>query len=781
MLLPLQAAPQAKIEMPDFTKGDAIPEGANHTWNLGATGARGWMFTDRLVTSDARQVKVTDVMEGSPAEGKLEVGDVILGVGGKAFSYDPRTEIGKALTAAEASDGKLIFSCWREGQTSDVTLDLPVLGTYSATAPYDCPKSALILKQGCEALAESIQAEGYKQNPIARSLNALGLLASGEEKYLPLIKREAQWAADFKVSSMATWYYGYITIFLGEYIIATGDDSVLPGLRRIAMEAAVGQSAVGSWGHGFAGPDGRLLGYGMMNSPGVPLTIGLVLAREAGVKDPEVAEAIERSVTLLRFYIGKGALPYGDHKPWTETHEDNGKCGMAAVLFNLLGEDEGAEFFSRMSLASHGPERDCGHTGNYFNLTWAMPAVAKSGPQATGAWMKEFGNWYFDLARKFDGMFVHLGPAQARNDSYASWDATGLYMLAYALPLKKIYLTGKKPPTTSQLSAEEAQQLILDGRGWNNKQRNEGYDSLDSDSLLERLGSWSPTVRERAASALARRGGVPTETLVELLNSSSLYARLGACEALKALRGKAASAVPALREAFKADDLWLRVKAAEALAVIGPAAMVALPEMLERIAEGPSKSDPRGMEQRFLCFAVFGTMLRNSLDGVNPQQLEKAILSGLKNQDGRARGSVGSLFRQFSYEQIEPLLPAIYDAIVKPAPSGIMFAHEVRMNGLQVLSKNRIKEGMRLIPIYAQNQKPHGSEKRVAQIVAMLKPYGTHAKSVIPDLEAVAVHFDGGEPNFPKRLSADKAKDVRAGIEEIKATTETPKLKQLKR
>jgi hypothetical protein len=125
----------------------------------------------------------------------------------------------------------------------------------------------------------------------------------------------------------------------------------------------------------------------MMNSPGVPLTISLVLARAAGVNDPELARAIELSARLLRFYIGKGAVPYGDHHPWIETHEDNGKCGMAAVLFNLLGEAKGAEFFSRMSIASHGPERDTGHTGNFFNILWSIPGVAQSGPHATGAWM----------------------------------------------------------------------------------------------------------------------------------------------------------------------------------------------------------------------------------------------------------------------------------------------------------------------------------------------------------------------------------------------------------
>jgi hypothetical protein len=33
------------------------------------------------------------------------VDDVILGVGGKRFSYDPRTEFGKALTVAESEAG----------------------------------------------------------------------------------------------------------------------------------------------------------------------------------------------------------------------------------------------------------------------------------------------------------------------------------------------------------------------------------------------------------------------------------------------------------------------------------------------------------------------------------------------------------------------------------------------------------------------------------------------------------------------------------------------------
>ena len=154
-------------EVPDFTQGAKIPEDAKHDWNLGATGLRGWMYCDKMVTSDARQIAITKVAKGSPAYGILEVGDVILGVGGKAFSYDPRTEMGKALTAAEseAGNGELTLSRWRAGRSEEVVVKIPVLGTYSPTAPYDCPKSKRILEQGFQTdprtrLQRACQADG---------------------------------------------------------------------------------------------------------------------------------------------------------------------------------------------------------------------------------------------------------------------------------------------------------------------------------------------------------------------------------------------------------------------------------------------------------------------------------------------------------------------------------------------------------------------------------------------------------------------------------------------
>ena len=666
----------------------------------------------------------------------------------------------------------------------EVVVKLPVLGSYSDTAPYDCPKSKLILEQGCKNLATRMAqpSSTSELDPIPRSLNALALLASGDPSYLPLIKKESEWAANYSTKGMATWYYGYVMMFLAEYKIETGDDSVMPGLTRLALEAAHGQSAVGSWGHAFARPDGRLGGYGMMNSPGLPLTISLVMAREAGVTDPALDLAIERSAKLLRFYIGKGAIPYGDHHPWIENHEDNGKCGMAAVLFNLLGESKGAEFFSRMSLASHGAERDTGHTGNFFNMLWAMPGVAQSGSNATAAWMGEFGSWYFDLARGVDGKFLHQGPPEAEEDSYAGWDCTGGYLLAYAMPLKKLYLTGKKARSVPQLDASAAQSLIVDGRGWNNKDRHSFYDALSDEQILERLGSWSPVVRERAAMALGRRQSAPITLLVEMLDSPSLDARYGACQGLIFLRGRGAPAVDALQKTLSHDDIWLRIKAAEALAAIGEPATKAVPQLLELLARVDVKNDPRGMQQRYLSFALFDHdgLLGRSLEGVDRPALYKAVRAGLKNEDGRARGSIGTVYRHLSLAEIKPLLPAIHEAIVQPAPSGEMFADGIRVEGLRLLSQYHIEEGMNALVIYTRDQNPWESQNRTPELMKILLTYGTHAKAVIPELNKIANYFENDEKDFPPHLTRIKGESVRETITAIEASTESPELVRLK-
>jgi hypothetical protein len=393
--------------------------------------------------------------------------------------------------------------------------------------------------------------------------------------------------------------------------------------------------------------------------------------------------------------------------------------------------------------------------------------------------MKEFGSWYYDLARRHDGTFQHQGPPSATPDHTRGWDTTGSFLLAYAMPLKKIYLTGKQPSKVPQLSSKDAESIIVDGRGWTNKNRFETYDKYSDAELLERLGSWSPTVRDRAGIAFARRKGTPPpiDAIVALLDSENLYARYGACQAFVQLKAAAAPAIPALRKTLKHDDLWLRILAAEALANIGAPAKDALPEMLTMITKGESAKDPRGMEQRYLSYFIFGNMLKSiSLNDIDQKLLQQAITAGLQNQDGRARGSISNAYDKLTYEQIKPILPAIHQAIVKPSPSGIMFAGQVRIAGIKLFAKHKIAEGLPLC-IPTMDIQSWGKQDRITGILGAIEIYGAGAKPILPDLKKLEADLSShGEAKNLKEI-IDKVKAV---IQKLEASTETVELRSMK-
>ncbi len=782
--------PREQPPIPDLTRGGTPDK--NHDWTLGPTGARGWIYAWKLETSDARQIYVTKVDKGSPADGSLEPGDVILGIDGRPFTSDARIAFGRAVTRVEAGEtqGRLSLVRWRDGKTQPVEIRMSVLGAYGATAPYACEKSKRIFEQGCHALARQMKASRKRGNPIERSLNALVLLASEDPRYLPLVEEEARWAAGFSIpedEGFHSWWYGYVNLFLAEYVMLTGDRSVLPGMERLTLAIANGQSDVGTWGHRFAQKhNGILQGYGAMNAPGLSLTMSLVLAREAGISDPKLDEAIDKSRRMLSFYIDKGAIPYGDHHPFLETHEDNGKCGAGAVMFDFLGDVDGASFFSRMSTASHGAERDGGHTGNFFNLLWSLPGVSRSGPEATGAWVNEFG-WYLDMARRWDGTFIYQGEpgtsARTSAHKYADWDSTGAYLLGYAASLKTLRLTGRKASVAPQLNAEEARCLIADGRDWSQREKSKPYSLRSTAELLTGLCSWSPVVRERCALAIGdRKQGAPVPQLVTLLESDDIHARLGACAALEALGPAAAPAVDLLRETLAEDDLWLRVQAAETLSAIGADARSAVPDLLElTVKEHPE--DPRRMTQRYLAFLLFHRgrignvrgMLSTSLDGVDRKQLVKAVRAVLNNEDGRARGAVDSVFDHLTFDEIEPLLPVVYRAIVEQAPSGVMFSDRIRLSGLALLAKHRIAEG---IPLCIPLTEPHrwGKKRRIGECLKALRSYGGTARSQLPALHELEQQLKTHEE---AKMLADVIEEVRVIIDEIESSTDAPRLRSI--
>jgi len=144
---------------------------------------RGWIYTKPASYLDAiqgrtttvsRQILVTHVGDKSPADGVIQVDDVIVGVAGKPFSDDARKSIALAIQEAEKKNnkGKLSLLRWRGGKMDNVDIKLNVMGTYSDTAPYNCPKSTLIFEQACQALEK----EPLKED-LWGAINGLALIA----------------------------------------------------------------------------------------------------------------------------------------------------------------------------------------------------------------------------------------------------------------------------------------------------------------------------------------------------------------------------------------------------------------------------------------------------------------------------------------------------------------------------------------------------------------------------------------------------------------------------
>jgi len=319
---------------------------------------------------------------------------VILGVDGGKFTRDARKALAAAINEAEKTEsgGHLPLRIWREGEELDVALTLKTLGACSDTAPYDCPKTKAIIDAACDYMMAKELKPGW-----LGYIDALGMLAAGREDLMPKLKEFAREVCIHgevlsveKHVPMKCWHWSYKTLFLCEYYLATRDEYVLPTITEYATKIAMGQSGVGTWGHTYAAREnsghlhGRLGGYGAINQMGLTLMICLPLAEKCGVTNSEVTDAIKRGETFFSYYVDKGAIPYGDHRPARNWFDDNGKSGSAAIMFDLLKNRVGARFYSGMVVGSAPSGRETGHTGCFWSHLWGG---ASAPPEAGGrAW-----------------------------------------------------------------------------------------------------------------------------------------------------------------------------------------------------------------------------------------------------------------------------------------------------------------------------------------------------------------------------------------------------------
>lgn len=788
---------------PDLTQNNQVDR--KLTYNLGATGLRGWIYTrpanyfesqQGRTTTASRQILVTHVGAKSPADGVIQVNDVILGVGGKAFEDDARKSIALAIQEAEKAEnqGILVLTRWRDGKSEEARLRLRVMGTYSDTAPADCAKSRRIFEEACQVLEKEPLGED-----LWGAVNCLALMATGKRDYLPRVREYARRIAPptLKVelkTGMVTWDWGYRNLFLCEYYLLTGDKEVLPAIREYTVALAKGQSLYGTFGHGISSlaPGGGLHGsippYGPVNAAGLVANLAIVMGKKCGVSDPEVDPAIERASKFFGYFVDKGAIPYGEHLPWAN-HDNNGKNAMAAILFAAQGNRPAeTTFFAKMVTASY-RNREYGHTGQGFSYLWGALGANAGGPDALAAFFRE-SSWHFDLCRRSDGSFAYdggeqYGPGETEDNTYYGKSGyyglspAATYVLTYSLPLRKLCITGREAKPESWLSKKDVAEAVASGRfDLDRKGKSPG-------ELMEALGDWSPVARGWAAEELGRRPGARdlAPKLIAMAEGPDARKRQGAAETLGYL--KTAEALPVLVRLLTHEDRWLRVKAANSLRRMGDTAKPAVPAMLKAVAETAEPLEPMAWEdpiqltQGELAAALFQGLLRTSIKGIDPEILYPAIRAVSRNADGMARATLTRTFSEMlTLEDALALAPEILAAIETPSPADTMFANEIRLAGLRVLSKYRFREGIRVSLKFAQTQSPHGSENRMGEIMKELLRYGAAAKVVLPELRKLVVQCRE-EEDFPDWAKKMKTASVEEAIRALEATTEQPELRSI--
>ncbi|MDX1681929.1 MAG: DUF6288 domain-containing protein [Phycisphaeraceae bacterium] len=436
-------------------------------------------------------IYVISIDPGTPAVGKLLPGDYIYGVNGEKFEApdDPMYhQLAAAINEAESEpgEGKLDLMVRRGKKLIDVTLDLPVLGTYSPTSPYYCKKTRTIIRRAEQWSYQQFRPEA---GPAKNVTGFLGtdlwfLLATGNPEVQGLVRRavyemmEEPLREPDPYEPNHNWNIGYDGVLLGEYYHATGDPNVLahlknrsdwaavtqikePGPEPVPWEVAQADEHAGGWRQRYNpnGADRWKSGYGLMPPAGTACLKGIIFAREAGLDYDQAA--FERGVRHFRFQRAEHA--FVEYLYWNLRRESppmlrpeaeangmlsslNGKLGQAAALFRLLDDHQVVEICSRYNVYAYNNTR-YGHGGMFFNNFWTPIGAHAAGKPAFQHFMQG-QTWWRDLYRRADGAFKQVGRG-----------GIGVaYALHYVAPRKRMRILGA-PKSAFGVRGEEAEYL----------------------------------------------------------------------------------------------------------------------------------------------------------------------------------------------------------------------------------------------------------------------------------------------------------------------------------
>ena len=758
-----------------------IPPDPGNVCHYGPTGFFAKRYSDHLV--------VEVVEEESPSDGKLQKGDVIVAVDGQPIGLDAYKQFTAAIDKAESAPGggKLVLTVERPADSSlrrqtvdgngeihapslraapatagmlaseaterdDVTLNLKQLGSYSESAPVDCAKTDALITQTADYIVEQ---KSYGQ----LNWGLLGLLATGEEKYIKVVRDHlhvAEWAqppADvneiLKAGGYVSWHWGYRNLLMTEYYLLTGDKVVLPAITQLSRTLAAGQDQAGLWGHRMAHPElGRAYGYGIMNQPTLSIFISLILAQKCGVDDPTVRAAIDRTHRHYDNMVGRGALPYGNHGPKEIEFTNNGTSGSLAVALALLDNREGARFYAAMSAAAT-EEILTGHGGPRWNILWSGLGANVAGPEMAAAYDRKI-HWLRTSTRRWNGRYCRIFGWGSDPKS----DATGSHLLNLCAGRRAIGITGKGMDKTLWVEREQAEAIIEVGT----------LDCSSTEALLSQLGSPYPAVRLRSAQQLAMRDVDVSDEVMALLAEGSDEERVGAIHAIHAL--KISSTADALMAIARDDksDLWVRQLAIRALGGMEEARTHA-PELLEMLVRDKPCDQPYGE----LDLALGDALVKLYEPDPYATDLDKDLfyrgvtkLLDHKFVSGRSAGM--ALIKNLPMEDLPRMVDKIVYLIEDKDKTYASYTGAGRQEAMELLYRHGIKESMDYTINTIKEPTGRGGPGQRAR-VRLLNTFGGEATYLIPRIKEV---LGKGADEIVKNIEASETVKPMITLDELK-------------
>lgn len=314
--------------------------GAGWFLNVGPTGLRA-----RITHEHPEYLTVKYVFKKSPASGLIQINDIIVGANGKKLTVahtfgrgsrgrstwdGPMVDMAKLIEDSQGKDGKLDLIVWPGGikaAEKTVTLQIPAIGRFSPTWPYNCPRSDKLMVDLCDFLADEYKRAGKFESQVqTHSASVLALMASGDKKYDSLLRSimSSYGSKRYDPNSpdgFPAWSYGYDGIVMGEYYRLTKDRSLLPAIESLKNCLELGQTPdSGGYSHKpFPAIQQRIAtggpkGYGDMAMPGGLAMLAMSIIKETGLPYP-VGPHQRIHQSYLCSMTASGAIDYG-FKDW---------------------------------------------------------------------------------------------------------------------------------------------------------------------------------------------------------------------------------------------------------------------------------------------------------------------------------------------------------------------------------------------------------------------------------------------------------------------------------